>query len=312
MPTVSVRIFDLNPPVEESLPILRRLIGENITLIWFPKVKDALVKLDPSQIIQILTNLCVNARDAISGNGTITIETNTIHVDQANINTGHTCTIPGDYITLSITDNGHGIDTQHLPHIIEPFFTTKEVGKGSGMGLATVYGIVKQGNGFIDIESEKGKGTTIIIYLPLQQEQSLLVNGPIEEPELPHGKGMILLVEDQPDILQLCRKMLEHQGYTVLAASGPLEAITLAKEKRKNIDLLVTDVIMPEMNGSDLFKKIAPICPKLHVLYMSGFPAEYIGKQLRGDEGVNFIEKPFSITALTKIVHDILKKRPEK
>ena len=311
--TVSARIFDLNSSVKEVLTILRRLIGENITLTWTPKVKDATVKLDPSQITQILTNLCVNARDAISGNGTITIETNKIHIDQAKINAGHTCTIPGDYIMLIITDNGLGIHKKHLPHIIEPFFTTKEVGKGSGMGLATVYGIVKQGNGFIDIESEEGKGTRIIIYLPLQREEQMLpVEGVIEEPGLPQSKGLILLVEDQPDILQLCRKMLEHKGYTVLAASNPLEAIEHAERYREQIDLLVSDVIMPEMNGSDLFQKIEPICPKLHVLYMSGYTAEYIAKHLADDKGVNFIEKPFSLTAFTKIVQDIMKKPPEE
>ena len=311
--TVSARIFDLNTSVEKMLAILRRLIGEHITLIWIPKVKDAFVKLDPTQITQILTNLCVNARDAIAGNGTITIETNKIHVDQANINAGHPCAKPGDFITLSITDTGHGIDKKHLPHIIEPFFTTKEVGKGSGMGLATVYGIVKQGNGCIDIKSEKGKGTRVIIYLPLQRaEQPLPVEGAIDEPGLPQSKGIILLVEDQPDILQLCRKMLEHKGYTVLAALSPLEAIEHAERYREQIDLLVTDVIMPEMNGTDLFKKIEPVCPKLHVLYMSGYSAEFIGKRLAGDKGVNFIEKPFSITAFTKIIQDILKKQHEE
>ena len=213
---------------------------------------------------------------------------------------------------LIITDNGLGIHKKHLPHIIEPFFTTKEVGKGSGMGLATVYGIVKQGNGFIDIESEEGKGTKIIIYLPLQRaEQMLPVEGVIE-PGLPQSKGLILLVEDQLDILQLCRKMLEHKGYTVLAASNPLEAIEHAERYREQIDLLVSDVIMPEMNGSDLFRKIEPICPQLHVLYMSGYTAEYIAKHLADDKGVNFIEKPFSLTAFTKIVQDIMKKPPEE
>ena len=310
--TVSARIVDLNSSVEEMLAILRRLIGEHITLIWIPKVKDALVKLDPSQITQILTNLCVNARDAIAGNGTITIETNKIHLDQAKINAGHTCTIPGDYITLSITDTGYGIDKKHLPHIMEPFFTTKEVGKGSGMGLATVYGIVKQGNGCIDIESKKGKGTRVIIYLPLQREERLPEEGSIEELGLPPGKGIILLVDDQPDILQLCRKMLEHKGYVVLAASSPLEAIEHAEQYKTNIDLLVTDVIMPEMNGSDLFKKIEPFCPKVHVLYMSGYTTDFITRHLRSHEGVNFIEKPFSLTAFTKIVQDILKKQPEE
>jgi two-component system cell cycle sensor histidine kinase/response regulator CckA len=309
---VSVRIFDLNASIEKMLSILRHLIGEHITIIWRPKVQGALVKLDPSQIDQIIVNLCVNSRDAISGNGTITIETNAIHVDQARINAGHPCVIPGDYITLSITDNGQGIDKQDLPHIIEPFFTTKEVGKGTGMGLATVYGIVKQGNGCLDVKSEKGKGTSIIIYLPLQREQKLPVDGTTEESVLPQEKGMILLVEDQPDILQLCSKMLEDQGYSVFAASNPLEAIEYAEQKRGNIDLLVTDVIMPEMNGNELFKKIEPICPKLHVLYMSGYTADFIAQHLQSDAKVNFIEKPFIITAFKKTVQEMMKKKLEE
>jgi len=310
--TVSVQIIDLNASVEGMLPLLRRLIGEHISLIWIPKIQDGFVKLDPAQINQIFTNLCVNARDAIVENGKITIETDKIHVEQAMCKSGHPCTIPGDYISLTITDNGQGIDKKDLPHILEPFYTTKAVGKGTGMGLATVYGIVKQSNGFLDIQSKIGEGTTFSIYLPLQRNHIVPGDEVIDESPLQQGTATILLVEDQPDILRLCRKLLEHKNYSVLTAAGPVEAIELTERNSGKIDLLVTDVFMPQMNGNDLYKKLQKSCPKLHVLYMSGYTADFIGQHLTGDEWMNFIEKPFSTTSFTLIVQDILKKEPEK
>ncbi|MCX6178584.1 MAG: PAS domain S-box protein [Chlorobiales bacterium] len=305
--TVVAKVLNLNTAIEEMLSVLRSLIGENITLIWIPKAKNALVTFDPSQIDQMLANLCINARDAIDSNGNITIETAIIQVDQAESATGHPCTIPGDYVTLTITDNGHGIDKKHLPHIFEPFFTTREVGQGTGMGLATVYGIVKQASGFIDVESAEGKGTTIRIYLPLQRDQDAALCTETAEPPLPHGKGIILLVEDQPDILQLCRQMLVRSGYTVLSAATPKEAIKLAEKYKKEIDLLVTDVIMPEMNGSDLYQKLQSVSQQLKVLYMSGYTADIIKPHHTTDETINFIEKPFSIDAFINAIQKALK-----
>ncbi len=305
--SLSAKTIDLNVSIVEMFSILKRLIGENIALNWIPKTEHAFVQLDPAQINQILANLCVNARDAIEKNGSITIETNTIYIDKAKSSTGHICRIPGDYITLTITDNGQGIDTEHLPHIMEPFFTTKEVGKGTGMGLATVYGIIKQSNGFIKVESEKGKGTTITIYLPLQGHDAVTESAGASKQPLPHGTGLILLVEDQKDILKLCRQILEDSGYHVLAAASPKEAIQLAEYYKDKIELLVTDVIMPVMNGSDLFKKLQLVCSDLKVLYMSGYTADFIAQNLCIDEGINVIEKPFSIAKLTKAVAKTLK-----
>ncbi|MCX6179994.1 MAG: PAS domain-containing protein [Chlorobiales bacterium] len=310
--TVKTKVFDLNVEVERMLSILKRLIGENITLRWMPVTRESLVKLDPSQIDQILANLCVNARDAIEENGTITIETTATRVDEAACTARHVCSIPGEYVMLTVTDTGEGIDKKHLPHVIEPFFTTKEVGKGTGMGLATVYGIVKQNSGFIEVKSKKGKGTSVRIYLPLhQREDAAERSDKKKEPALPQGKEMILLVEDQPDILQLCRQMLERNGYTVLAARGPGEAIQLAGQYRDRIALLVTDVVMPEMNGSELYKKLQTVCPHLKALFMSGYTADFLSQHLKGEKGVNFIEKPFSIAAFTRIVQEILNKVPD-
>jgi two-component system cell cycle sensor histidine kinase/response regulator CckA len=308
--TVKTKVFDLNTEVARMLSILKRLIGENITLRWMPGTRKSLVQLDPSQIDQILANLCVNARDAIAKSGIVTIETSLIHVDEAASAAGHACSIPGEYVMLTVTDTGEGIDKKHLPHVIEPFFTTKEVGKGTGMGLATVYGIVKQNHGCIEVKSKKREGTSVRIYLPLQREEAAERNGQ-QEPALPQGKEMILLVEDQPDILQLCRQMLERNGYTVLAALGPGEALELARRYQEKIELLVTDVVMPEMNGSDLYKELQTMCPHLKALFMSGYTADFLAQHLKGENGVNFIEKPFTFAAFTRIVREILKKVPE-
>ena len=310
--SVTTQILDLNASVEDMLSMMRRLIGENITLSWIPGAQDSLVKIAPSQVGQILSNLCMNARDAIEKSGNITIETGKIHVNKTESTAMHTCSIPGDYITLSITDNGHGIDKKLLPHIVEPFFTTKEVGKGSGMGLATVYGIVKQNNGFIDIESEKDNGTKINIYLPLQRHDAAQDSNSNMKSSLIQGKETILLVEDGYDILHHCRQMLEHKGYSVLAAASPMEAIELAKCNKDSIKLLVTDVVMPEMNGNDLFKELERVCRNLKVIYMSAYTSDFITRQLPGNDKVSFIEKPFSIAAFIKIIKEKLIKLPEE
>lgn len=305
--TIIPKVLDLNAKVDGMLSMLRHLIGENITLTWVPKTQNARVKFDPSQIDQILANLCINARDAIDGTGNIIIETNNIHINKTEIEAGHPCTIPGDYVILAITDNGKGIDKKHLPHIFEPFFTTKEVGKGTGMGLSTVYGIVKQNSGYIDFQSEADKGTSFRIYLPFHRYHDFPEASRSSDPVLIHGTETILLVEDQPEILKLYRQMLVQKGYTVLAAARPSEAIRLAEQYKELIDLLITDVIMPEMNGSELFKQLQTAAPNLKVLFMSGYTADFIARHNVFDEGVNFIEKPFTVNTLTKILQEILK-----
>ncbi|MFA6011254.1 MAG: response regulator [Desulfobacteraceae bacterium] len=303
--TVSPRILDLNDTVEGMLKMLRRLIGETIQLIWVPGKDLWKVRMDPGQIDQILANLCVNARDAVDNVGQITIETTTEVLD------GTECDdvlnfSPGEYVVLSVSDNGAGMTEDVMEHLFEPFFTTKEVGKGTGLGLATVYGIVKQNNGFIKVSSEPEKGTTFKLFLPrlpekLERHQPLPSNASI----LP-GHETILLVEDEPSILQMTVIMLKRLGYTVLSSTRPKEATRLAGEYSGNIHLLITDVIMPGINGEKLAKSLMARYPNLKCLFMSGYTADVIAHHGVLEEGVNFIQKPFSMVDLAAKVRRTL------
>jgi PAS domain S-box-containing protein len=299
-------VLELNTMVEKMLTMLRRIIGEQITLIWIPDSHRTPVKIDPTQIDLILGNLCVNSRDAINGVGKITIETKIIKVEKSDCAAGHICKQPGEYVTLVLTDNGCGIAKKNLPHIFEPFFTTKEKGQGTGMGLSTVYGIVKQNKAFIDCQSEPGEGTTFKIYLPKHSGYADQDERMDPAPPATHGKETVLIVEDEPDILNLCKQMLENDGYAVLTATTPGEAINIATHYTDKIHMLMTDVIMPEMNGCELSKKLLLIRPELKTLYMSGYTTDIIARHGVLEDGVEFISKPFSINALTQKVHDLL------
>jgi CheY-like chemotaxis protein len=295
--TISPKVLDLNDTVEGMLKMLRRLIGEDIDLAWLPEPGLWPVKMDPSQLDQILANLCVNARDAISGVGKITIETEKITFDEAYC-AEHAGFIPGDFVLLAVSDDGAGMDSETLDNVFEPFFTTKETGKGTGLGLATVYGIVKQNNGFINVYSEPGEGTTFKIYLPRHA-------GEAEETkkEAPAGIPVcmgetVLLVEDEPSILLMGKAMLEKLGYKVLSAGSPGEALRLAQEHAGRIHLLVTDVVMPEMNGRELAGRLHGLYPDIKTLFMSGYTANVIAHRGVLDEGLNFIQKPFSMNDL--------------
>jgi len=249
--------------------------------------------MDPSQIDQILANLCVNARDAIAGVGRLTIETGRQTFDEAYCR-DHAGFIPGDFVLLAVSDNGCGMNKKTLDNLFEPFFTTKGVGQGTGLGLATVYGIVKQNNGFINVYSEPDLGSTFKIYLPRQTaDDETAIGIPVRETS-PGGDEIILLVEDEPMILDMTTIMLERLGYTVLAALGPGKAIRLAGEHTGHIDLLMTDVVMPEMNGRELAKKITSLYPGIKLLFMSGYTANVIAHQGVLDDGVVFVQKPFS------------------
>jgi CheY-like chemotaxis protein len=263
------------------------------------------VRIDPGQIDQILANLCVNARDAIAGVGRITIGTDSETFDEAYC-VDHPGVLPGKYILLTVSDNGCGMDEETQSHLFEPFFTTKEMGKGTGLGLATVYGVVKQNNGSISVNSEPGKGTTFRIYLP--QHRTKEVSQPEMETRGPTERGheTILLVEDEPAILEMTTMMLERAGYAVLAAGTPGEAIRFATEHVGVIHLLMTDVVMPEMNGRDLAKNILSVYPRLKCLFMSGYTADVIAHRGTLDEGINFIEKPFSKAELAAKVREVL------
>jgi PAS domain S-box-containing protein len=303
--TISPRKLDLNDTVESMLKMLRRLIGENIDLVWQPSAHLWPVKLDPTQIDQILANLCVNARDAIEGVGKITIDTGNKTFDAAYCKE-HSGFIPGDFVQLSVSDNGSGMDRETLDNLFEPFFTTKEVGKGTGLGLATIYGIVKQNNGFIDVYSEPGQGSTFRIYLPRLVQEKEVFKSVSGKKATAGGTETILLVEDEPTILSMTQKMLERKGYSVLPAVTPAEAIDLAGTHTDPIHLLMTDVVMPEMNGRDLAGQIKGLCPDIRLLFMSGYPANVIAHQGMLDDGVAFIQKPFSMGDLTEKLREVL------
>ncbi|MHB8907627.1 MAG: hybrid sensor histidine kinase/response regulator [Syntrophales bacterium] len=303
--TVVPKVMDLNEAVAGMLKMLQRLIGEDIDLSWQPAADLWSLKIDPSQIDQVLANLCVNARDAISGVGKLTIETgnSTIDEDYCALNAGF---MPGEYVLLAVSDDGCGMDRETLSHLFEPFFTTKGPGRGTGLGLATVYGIVKQNNGFLNVYSEPDRGTIFRIYLPrhVGKTEQLRTQGPEEAAS--RGHETILLVEDEPAILEMTTMLLERQGYTVLAASTPGEAIRLAGEHAGEVQLLMTDVVMPEMNGRDLAKTLLSLYPYLKRLFTSGYTADVIAHHGVLDEGVQFIQKPFSMKDLAAKVREVL------
>ena len=306
--TIAPKVLDLNVTVEHVLKMLRRLIGEDINLTWQPANELWQVKIDPSQIDQILANLCVNARDAIGDVGKITIETGHCTFDEEYCAT-HLGFIPGEFVLLAVSDDGCGMDKETMSHVFEPFFTTKGIGEGTGLGLAMVYGIVKQNNGFINIYSEPGHGTTFKIYLPRHEGTDSQI--PVEGAAKPlfRGKESILLVEDEANILKITTVLLEKLGYTVFPAKTPGEAINLAKQHADEIDMLMTDVVMPEMNGRDLSKNLLKIIPKMKCLYMSGYTANVIAHHGVLDENIHFISKPFSLPALASKVREVLDKQ---
>jgi PAS domain S-box-containing protein len=303
--TVTPKVLDLNKTVAGMTSMLQRLMGEDIDLAWRPGKDVWPVKMDPSQIDQILANLCVNARDAIADVGKVTIETGKAEFDEA-FCVDHVGYLPGEYVLLAVSDDGCGIGPETLDKIFEPFFTTKESGKGTGLGLATVYGVVKQNNGFINVYSQPDQGTTFKIYLPRHRDKKdSLPDKGLGQPAK-GGHETILIVEDEPAILEMTTQMLERLGYLVMAASTPGEAIYLAQEYSGKIDLLVTDVVMPEMNGRDLAKNILHYYPNLKRLFMSGYTANVIAHHGVLDKGINFIQKPFSEENLGAKVREAL------
>jgi PAS domain S-box-containing protein len=307
---VAPKVLDLNDTVDSMLKMLRRLIGEDINLLWLPAAQLWPIKIDPTQIDQILANLCVNARDAIAGVGKLTIETQIKTLGQTDDVRNTEC-IPGDYVMLSVTDNGCGMNKETLDNLFEPFFTTKEIGKGTGLGLATIYGIVKQNKGIINVYSEPGQGTTFKIYLPRFHTSEETQEKTLTEKPAPIGDETILLVEDEPAILEMTRRMLERKGYSVVPAATPADAISIADTYVGKIDLLMTDVVMPEMNGRDLAKKITAIFPEIKLLFMSGYSANVITQQGVLNDGVAFMQKPFSMNELAEKIRGILDDPPK-
>jgi two-component system cell cycle sensor histidine kinase/response regulator CckA len=304
--TINPIMLDLNQNVESMLKMLRRLIGENIDLVWLPRVGLHPVKMDPAQIGQIMANLCVNARDAIADIGRLSIETENVVID-AIYCAHHTEAVAGEYVLLAVSDDGCGMDKETIEHIFEPFFTSKDVGKGTGLGLSTVYGIVKQNNGFINVYSESGLGTTFRIYLPRYAGQAVHTQQEITT-EIPLSRGeTVLMVEDESALLTMAKVMLEELGYLTLTAGSPDEAIALALKHSGKINILITDVVMPKMNGRDLAQRLLPLYPGMKILFMSGYTTNVIAHRGVLNEGVNFIQKPFSMNDLAIKVRDALK-----
>jgi two-component system, cell cycle sensor histidine kinase and response regulator CckA len=311
-------VLSLNDAVEGMSTLLRRLIGEDIQLVWRPEAELGLVKIDPSQLDQIVANLCVNARDAIEKTGHIVIETHNVDIDSFSHRL-YGGIAPGAYVLLSVSDDGCGMPQEVLDHMFEPFFTTKQLGKGTGLGLSTVYGIVKQNGGGVHVYSELGRGSTFNIYLPRQVGQADALQ--VEEPQEPSSlnRETILLVEDEESILQNTRRMLESLGYQVLATRLPEEALRIvgsAGGERQlfegygdRIDLLLTDVIMPDMSGPELANRLLVRYPDLKYLFMSGYTANLIAVQGGWTDKADFIQKPFTRNSLAQKVREILARK---
>jgi CheY-like chemotaxis protein len=287
--------------------MLPRLIGEDIDLVFLPAQALGKVKADPVQIEQIVMNLAANARDAMPGGGTLTIETATVQVDESYVQR-HSIVPLGDYVLLTVADSGQGIAAEHLPHIFEPFYTTKEAGKGTGLGLATVYGIVKQNGGFVWVYSEPGLGTTFKIYLP--QVHSLTSEARIDNEKpaesSPCGCETLLLVEDEASVRQASRQFLTESGYTVLEASDGADALRASREHTGPIHLMVTDVVMPKISGPKLAERLADERPDMKVLFVSGYAENTILHHGKIDVANRFLPKPFSLKMLARKIREVL------
>jgi PAS domain S-box-containing protein len=294
---------DLNLLVEATQKMLRRLIGEQHTLVWKPATDLWQVCVDPSQMDQILTNLVLNARDALGASGSITLETANVTVDEA-FHQVHPDADPGQFVVLRVTDTGHGMSPEIQARIFEPFFTTKQLGRGTGLGLAMVYGIARQNRGFVSVYSSRGLGTTFSFYLPrLQGGDPAAV--PVPDPDPRGGWETLLLVEDELTLLELGTRVLEGAGYQVIPVSDPMEALGKVRDGLQSA-LLVTDLIMPGLNGIELFHQIHALSPAIRVLFVSGYPSGTLDFESQSGYGRAFLQKPFTRAALLHKVREIL------
>ncbi|NIA16544.1 MAG: response regulator, partial [Nitrospiraceae bacterium] len=295
---------NLNDVVADLMKMIRRVIGEHITLDILAAHNLGIVRADPGQIEQILMNLCVNARDAMPTGGTITIETENVRIDEAFCET-HTWAKPGRYVLVSVTDTGCGMDDGTRDKVFEPFFTTKDVGEGTGLGLSTVYGLVKQHQGMVHVYSEVGKGTTFKIYLPLSERSAATVGDKIEGP-VPGGTETILLAEDDEMVRELTHAFLKRAGYTVLTGAGGEEALRVFEEHADEIDLALLDAIMPRLGGYAVFERIRIARPDIRVLFSSGYSMNAIHTNFVLDEGLALIQKPYQRDDLLRRVREAL------
>ncbi|QXE91209.1 response regulator [Geomonas subterranea] len=303
---ISPKAVQLNQQIEEAIRILTRLISEDVKLSFQPAAELWTVLIAPSQVDQILMNLAVNARDAMPGGGSLTITTANIEIS-SHYAYLHPDARPGEYVQLSVSDTGHGMDKATAAHIFEPFFTTKAQGKGTGLGLSTVYGIVTQNGGFINVYSEPGQGSTFRIYLPRLQESMPAQQGTqASEDRL---SGTVLLVEDEEMLLWLTTQLLEEMGLKVIQAQDPLQALEITRQRGGEIDLILTDVVMPEMNGRELVDRIREFLPEPKVLFMSGHTSDNVIQRRVIEDGMHFIEKPLGMETLSRKIREVLAER---
>ena len=304
MQVLQPSVLDLNRILSDTVKMLPRLLCEDIEVVLVPGASLGLVKADKNQIDQIILNLAVNARDAMPQGGKLTIQTANADLDESYARL-HSPVKPGKYVTLAVTDTGMGMDAETQAHIFEPFFTTKEPGKGTGLGLATVYGIVKQSGGWIWVFSELGRGTTVKICLPRIQEPVAEGISSTHRASCPCGTETILFVEDQEGIRDLARPFLEDMGYKVLEAGDGEAALKIAKQYKGEIHLLLTDVVMPKMGGHALAKRMVVLRPGVRVLYISGY-AEYAAPDQDSYDGGFRLQKPFAMDTLARKVREAL------
>jgi PAS domain S-box-containing protein len=302
----SLRVVDLNEAVQGTRRMLERLIGEDIELVCRLGPEVWPVRIDPSHLDQVLTNLALNSRDAVVGGGTITIETSNLVIDEVTARQWADAR-PGEFVRLAVHDTGAGMDADTLARVFEPFFTTKSLGRGTGLGLATVYGVIKQNDGFIAAASTPGRGSTFAVYLPHAEEEA--VDGPatIEAVALPdHGTEHVLVVEDDGGVLRLARMFLEQLGYAVTTFRSPVEALEFAESDPPRVDLLITDVVMPVLNGDELSRRLQARWPHLRVLFMSGYTSDVILERGAPADAVRLLQKPFTREVLAARVRSVL------
>jgi signal transduction histidine kinase/ActR/RegA family two-component response regulator len=297
-------ILDLNAVIDETAKMLRRLIGEDIECRVSSAESLWMIEADSDQIVQVLMNLCVNARDAMPQGGMLTIATGNVTVEEGSID-GQEYVPPGDYVWLSVTDTGTGISKEVQGQMFDPFFTTKDVGKGTGLGLSTVYGIVKQSGGYVWVDSELGQGACFMIYLP-RVKQAIAPEKPAKAEVRPRGTGTILVVEDEEALREVICDYLRSLGYTVFAAGSGEEALSAASEHEGHIDLLITDLVMPKMSGRELAQMLGSLHPNLKTMYMSGYTDDAELRHGIPELAARFLQKPFSLGTLARKVRETL------
>jgi CheY-like chemotaxis protein len=297
-------VLDLNAVIDETAKMLKRLIGEDIEFRLSAAAPLWAIEADEDQMVQVLMNLCVNARDAMPQGGTLTIATGNVMVKEGSID-GRSYVPPGDYVKLSVTDTGTGVSKEMQERIFEPFFTTKEVGKGTGLGLATVYGVVKQSGGYVWVDSELGQGACFTIYLP-RVKGAIALDMSAQAEGLPPGTETLLVAEDEEALKEAMCGYLRGLGYTVLEANSGRQALSIASQHEGAIDLLITDLVMPKMSGRELSQMLGSLRPDLKTIYMSGYTDDAVVRHGISELGVTFLQKPFSLGTLARKVRDTL------